>query len=87
MRILLDILFILLLLIFSLSTYKYYASDINLKVKDFNRKNIDLIINEKISNLPVLSNNTNDVIEFNNSLSQKVENDKPRSFWRLLKSK
>ena len=83
----LNILLIILILIFSLSIYKYYASNKNLKTIDFNRNNIDKILNKKISNLPVLTNDTNNVIEFNNSLSKELTNDKSRSFWNLLKSK
>ena len=83
----LNILFIILVLFFLISTYKYYISNKNLKAKDFNRNNIDQIISEKIDNLPVLINDTNNVIEFNNSLSDKITNEKPRSFWNLLKSK
>ena len=83
----LNILFIILILFFLISTYKYYISNKNLKAKDFNRNNIDQIISEKIDNLPVLINDTNNVIEFNNSLSDKITNEKPRSFWNLLKSK
>jgi hypothetical protein len=83
----LNILSIILILIFSLSIYKYYASIKNLKTIDFNRNNIDKILNKKISNLPVLTNDTNNIIEFNNSLSKELTNDKSRSFWNLLKSK
>ena len=83
----LNILFIILILFFLISTYKYYISNKNLKAKDFNRNNIDQIISEKIDNLPILIDDTNNVIEFNNSLSDKITNDKPRSFWNLLKSK
>ncbi len=38
------------------------------------------------SNLPVLKNDTNNVIEFNDGFSSEINNDKPRSFWNLLKS-
>ena len=87
MQKILNIFFIIIILFFLFSTYNYYSSNINFKVKDFNRNNIDKIINEKISNLPILTNNTNNVIKFNNSLSEKIINNKPRSFWNLLKSK
>ena len=46
-----------------------------------------MIINKKVSNLPELPNNTKNVIEFNNSISDKINKEKPRSFWNLLKSK
>jgi len=83
----LNIIFTILILIFSLSIYKYYSSSKNLKAKDFNRININQIINDKTSDLPTLPNDTNNVIVFNDSFSKKIENDKPRSFWNLLKSK
>ena len=76
-----------LILIFFVSTYNYYSSNKIIEIKDYNRSNIDEIINKKVSNLPILKNDTNDVIEFNDGFSGKVENDKPRSFWNLLKSK
>ncbi len=82
----LNIFFFCLVLIFFLLTYKYYSSQKNIDAKDFNRKNINKIINQKISNLPILKNDTNDVIEFNDGYSNDIKNDKPRSFWNLLKS-
>ena len=43
----LNILFLLLTLIFFFNTYKFYSSNKNLKLKEFNRINIDQIINKK----------------------------------------
>ena len=77
---------ILIILFFFLTIYNYYSSKKNLEVRDFNRNNIDEIINKKITNLPVLKNDTNNVIEFNDGISSEIKNDKPRSFWNLLKS-
>ena len=82
----LNIFFIFLILVFFLSTYKYYSSQKNIELKDFNRNNIDEIINKKISNLPVLKNDTGNVIHFNDGFLIEMENDKPRNFWNLLKS-
>ena len=81
-----SIVFIILVIIFFGSTYKYYSSNKNIKNKEFNRNNIDQILNEKISNLPILKNDTDNVIEFNDGFSNEIKNDKPRSFWNLLKS-
>jgi len=81
-----NIFFLLLISIFFFTTYKYYSSKKNIEVKHFNRNNIDQIINTKISNLPILENDTNDVIEFNDGFLGKIKNDKPRSFWNLLKT-
>ena len=81
--------FVFLLLIFSffLITYKFYSSNKNIAAKDFNRNNINEIINKKISDLPILENDTNNVIEFNDGFSNEIKNNKSRSFWNLLKAK
>ena len=68
-------------------TYKYYSSSQNIEKKNYNRNNIDEIINTKISNLPILENDTKNVIEFNDGFSNDIKNNKPRSFWNLLKAK
>jgi|TARA_B100001059_G_scaffold70272_1_gene67431 hypothetical protein len=81
-----NIFFLFLILVFFTSTYKYYSSKKNIEAKYFNRDNIDKIINAKISNLPILKNDTNNVIKFNDGFSNEINNDKPRSFWNLLKS-
>ena len=76
---------LILVLTFFFSIYKYYSSKNNIDVKNYNRNNIDVIINKKISNLPILENNTNNVIEFNDGFSNEIKNEKKRSFWNLLK--
>ena len=83
----LNLLIIVIIFTFFWFTYKYYSSYQNVNIKNFNRNNINQIISKKISNLPVLFNDTNNVIEFNNSLSETNNNDKLRSFWDLLRSK
>ena len=83
----LNIFFFIFILIFFYSTYKFYSSNKNIQAKNFKRDNINEIINTKISNLPILTNDTENVIEFNDGFSNKLKNDKPRSFWNLLKFK
>ena len=78
---------IVLILIFFFNIYSFYSSNKNLDSKEFNRKNIDQIINTKISNLPILKDDTNNVIEFNDGFSNEIKNNKPRSFWNLLRFK
>ena len=75
----------LLTFIFLLSIYYYYSSNKNVDAKNYNRENIDQILKEKIIDLPVLKNDTDNVIEFNNSLKDGIEENKKRSFWDLLK--
>ena len=86
MQKILSIFFLILVIIFYGSTFKYYSSNKNIKNKEFNRNNIDQILNDKISNLPILKNDTDNVIEFNDGFSNEIKNDKSRSFWNLLKS-
>ena len=76
-----------LILIFFFNIYIFYFSNNNLDSKEFNRSNINQIINTKISNLPILKNDTDNVIDFNDGFSNEIRNDKPRSFWNLLKFK
>ena len=80
-----NIIMFLLIIIFILSIYNYYSSNKNIDAKNYNRKNIDQILKEKIIDLPVLKNDTNNVIEFNNSFKDGIEENKKRSFWDLLK--
>ena len=82
-----NIIFLFLVLIFFLATYKYYSSNKNTQIRDFNRNNINDIINSKVSNLPILKNDTSDVIEFNDGFTNEIKHEKSRSFWDLLNSK
>ena len=86
MKKLINIFFLSIILIFFFLSYRYYSSNKNIEAKDFNRVNINEIINRKISNLPVLNNDTSNVIEFNDGYSNEIKNNKPRSFWNLLKT-
>lgn len=81
-----NIFLFIIILIFFLSTYNFYFSNINKDLKEFNRLNINKIIETKITNLPILNSDTNNVIEFNDGYSNEIKNNKPRSFWNLLKS-
>ncbi len=87
MRKISNLFFFCLVLFFFLSTFKYYFSQKNIEAMNYNRSNINEIINQKISNLPILENDTNNVIRFNDGFSDKIKNNKPRSFWNLLKQK
>ena len=77
-----------LIIIFIISVLKYYTSNKNIVSKNYNRSNIDKILKEKILNLPVLINDTKNVIIFNDSFENEMnEVEKKRSFWQLLRSK
>ena len=84
---LVSLLFAVVIVIFFFNIYAYYLSDKNIKNVNSSRSNIDEIIKNKISNLPILESDTNNVIEYNSSFSEEIKKNKPRSFWNLLKSK
>ena len=76
---------LLLVAIFIITISKYYFSNKNLDSRSYNRSNIDEILKEKIADLKVLENDTNNIIEFNNSLEGETNEEKKRNFWDLLK--
>ena len=82
-----NLLFIIIIFFFFFNIYHYYSSNKNIKDINLNRSNIEKTIKTKISSIPILKNDTNNVIEFNDGFSNSIRNDKKRSFWNLLKSK
>ena len=80
-----NILMSLLVIFFIFKVFSFYSSNKNISFKNYNRSNIDLILKEKIKDLPVLANDTSNIIEFNNSLDEEDNSNKKRSFWELLK--
>ena len=81
----LNVLMLILVIFFIVNIFMHYSSKKNINAKNYNRLNANQILKEKISNLPVLNNDTNNVIEFNNSIEGEKEEKKKRSFWELLK--
>ena len=81
----LNIIILTLIFLFIFNVYNYYSSNKNINIKEFNRINIEKILEKKIINLPVLINDTNNVIKFNNSLENEINDNKKRSFWDLLR--
>ena len=77
----------LLVFFFIFKVFSFYSSNKNISFKNYNRSNIDLILKEKIKDLPSLANDTNNIIEFNDSFDEEVDSDKKRSFWELLNKK
>ena len=75
-----------LLLIISLFTFiitVYFSKDLSIKINQ-NRASYSKIIKNKASEIPLLKNDTNNVIYFN--LEDNVEKKiKKRHFWNLLK--
>tara|TARA_B100001248_G_C27182507_1_gene363045 strand:- start:139 stop:399 length:261 start_codon:yes stop_codon:yes gene_type:complete len=80
----LNTLMLILVIFFIVSIFKHYSSKKNISAKNYNRSNINQILKEKISDLPILANDTNNVIEFNDAIETDFKNEKKRSFWKLL---
>ena len=80
-----NLLLIIFIFLFFFNIYKHYSSNTNIKNVNLNRSNIDTIVDAKISNLPILKNDTDNVIEFNSSFLEEINDDKKRKFWDLLK--
>ena len=82
-----NILLFCLVVSFFYTSFKYYSSNVNINNKNYIRSNINQILREKVSDLPILSNDTDNVIEYVNSIENEIIDDKKRSFWNLLKKK
>ena len=66
-------------------SFNYYISDRNINTVKNNRENLDSKILESTSNLPLLPNDTNNVIEFNSGFEDSNKQNFKRSFWELFK--
>lgn len=75
------LLFIFLFIFFVTSTY---LSKNNREKINSNRTNIYLKIKDNLSNIPLLKNDTNNVIEFNSGYNDEGNKVK-RNFWNLFK--
>ena len=82
-----NLFFVIFILLFFFNIYNYYSSNKNIKNINLKRLNIEEILKIKTSNLSVLKNDTNNVIEFNSSFSDEIKSDEQRNFWNLLKIK
>ena len=82
-----NLLFLFIIMLFFFNIYKYYSSNENIENINLNRSNIEKTLKNNISNLNILTNDTNNVIEFNSTFAEEINNDERRSFWDLLKLK
>ena len=80
-----NLFFVIIIILFFFNVYNYYSSNKNIKNINLNRSNIEEIVKTKISNIPILKNDTNNVIEFNSSFSEEIKDNQKRNFWNLLK--
>ncbi|MBO6482296.1 MAG: hypothetical protein HVK29_01145 [Pelagibacteraceae bacterium] len=78
------VVYFIIILLFVYLLFAIYFSEENIKKIKKNRVNIENSFKDYLSNLPILENDTNDVIIYNSSefLEKKI---KKRKFWELLK--
>jgi hypothetical protein len=78
------VIYFIIILLFVYLLFAIYFSEENIKKIKKNRVNIENSFKDYLSNLPILENDTNDVITYNSSefLEKKI---KKRKFWELLK--
>jgi len=78
------LIFVVIIILFLFFTGKYYFSNENIKNSYRSYKNIDEKIKVYSKNLPLLKNDTDNVIEFNSGYNDK-DNKVKRNFWNLFK--
>ena len=78
------VIYFIIILLFVYLLFAIYFSEENIKKIKKNRVNIENSLKDYLSILPILENDTNDVIIYNSSefLEKKI---KKRKFWELLK--
>ena len=78
------LIFIVIITLFLLFTGKYYFSNENIKNSYRSYKNIDQKIKDYSKNLPLLKNDTENIIEYVKQTDKKKK--KKFNFWKLLEN-
>ena len=78
------LIFIVIITLFLLFTGKYYFSNENIKNSYRSYKNIDQKIKDYSKNLPLLKNDTENIIEYVKQTDKKKK--KKFNFWQLLEN-
>ena len=78
------LIFIIIIILFLFFTGKYYFSDENIKKSYRAYKNIDEKIKVYSKDLPILENDTKDIVEYVKQTNKKKK--KKFNFWKLLEN-
>ena len=70
--------------IFIILTTKFYFSDKNIKETNKSRSLYSAKLNNNTQNLPLLKNDTNNIIEYINDVEVYKKNKKKYTFWDLI---
>lgn len=79
-----NIIIVIFITIFFYKVFSFYNSFNNKDLISKNRENIGNLIDDKIKDIPLFENDTNDVIEFNSGYNQN-DNKNKKKFWNLFK--
>ena len=80
-----NIFYLLSFFIFIFLTTIFYFSDQNVNRTNKSRSIYSVKMKEKTSNLPLLKNDTSDIIEYRNDIEVYKKNKKTYIFWDLIK--
>jgi len=76
--------FLLLFFIFTILTITFYFSDENIRKTNKFRSLYSINLNKMINNLPLLKNDTSDIIQYKNDVEIYKKKKKNYIFWDLL---
>ena len=79
------ILVIIFIFAFLTVVFKYYFSEKNVNLVINNRNNLETKVLKETQELPILQNDTSDVIEFNSEFKTPNKKIFKRNFWELFK--
>ena len=80
-----NIFYLLLFLTFIISTTSFYFSDQNIKEINKSRSIYSVNLNKYTQNLPLLKNDTNNIIEYRNDIEVYKKKKKNYTFWNLIR--
>ena len=70
--------------IFIILTTRFYFSDQNIRETNKSRSFYSVELNNNIQNLPLLKNDTNNIIEYRNDIEVYKKKKKNYTFWNLI---
>jgi len=79
------VVYLLTIFFFIFFVIKFYLSENNIKWSNKVILQYQNILDKKFINLPIIKDDTNDIIEYTNEI-EEFKNKKQRKFWGLLKT-
>ena len=79
-----NIFYLLLFFVFIIFTISFYFSDQNIKETNKSRSIYAVKLNYNTQNLPLLKNDTNNIIEYKNDVEVYKKKKKNYKFWSLI---